>query len=393
MEVELFWNLPGPSRFLGDCRRLLHDRRSFFVVVPGPLHPPDLRHSMLDGHKAEHWYEADLEDFDAAVPPDGIASQLHRLFGLEGDERDSHVASFVTSKELEGVFIWLDARRASKAGVDGWCSFLSEFTKIAKDLEVWRRPTVVTACAAATLGRQTVSELPVGAVSWRGRLRRIDTEVYVAERQCDLTIDVDPVIAASVVEIGAFDLELVDSLLEHWDGDPHCMQTMLAEYAEGRGWCEDRIREAKGAEGSAASLLDDELSDAWSVGAVDVWDSSTVRLHAALQDEQATSSALWRAQLRTLFPLIEKQRARLSLWAAEHPLLSGLGSREEILEMELSLLAPEIRRATRLSAPVRYELAGWLRKGRNRLAHTGLLSMEEIRRGRELIEKDERSRP
>jgi len=189
----------------------------------------------------------------------------------------------------------------------------------------------------------------------------------------------------AVLEVAGYDLELALHLADAWDGDLQRLGGLLdansARYPELTAASEPPDVPVRGR--PAASLL-----ATWCVGACDAWEGERLRWHACAVSAQARARLerlLWRAQARTLLPVLEEQRERVVAWLARQGRARGL--QEQAGDpAEIGGVWYYMRHRAGMVTRPQMPLVDWLRDARNDVAHLRCVSATRLCEGYELME-------
>lgn len=266
-----------------------------------------------------------------------------------------------------------------------------------------RELQAVIAAAAAHSHNAQVSALPLQVVAlvpgedaallqegprldvlwWWGRLRSLDTALLLRSTHSRLRPD-DPLHAA-VSEVAGFDLELAVHLASTWDGDLGQLSLLLNAYSERHPALaqapEPPDVPVRGR--PAASVL-----STWCAGGCDAWEGERLRWHACAVSAQAVArleKLLWRAQARTLLPVLEEQRERVVAWLDRQG--HGRALRDQAGDpAEIGGIWYYMRHRAGMASRPQMPLVEWLRNARNDVAHLRCVSAAGLRTGYELME-------
>jgi hypothetical protein len=380
-----FFELPGPRRFAQGLRDLLGRGTTVTVRLPAATAPPSLRRATLPGLRRDELRSVRLRDLGEGGSENHLAAQLASELGLEfpvGTPVDA--TSLATATSLGRTVVWVEVRPGDPPElVRRWLALVGRYADAVKNRAPSDRPTLVTAITGAFDGLPTGSDDQVEDVWWWGVLDRVDTLVHVAERtRSDRRIGPD--LASMIVEVAAHDLDLADTLIERWDGDVTVACELLAAHAEQRGWNALKVPPMVGEHDRPPELG----SAAWHAGALERWEPDGTQLHGACDGtlRATVESRIWRAQLQTVFPDLERLRRSLSSWVAENAaLIPQAWADSDPKAMELGELKDLVEHVGVLRHDqTRREALRWATKARNDLAHLRPLDGSNLRRGRKL---------
>ena len=363
------WTLPGPDQFLGDLVSDLHHGGAVVGRLPSTIPVDD-----VEAEVTRRLPYTLVETVDASEPLGGR---------LPGDVVAAHAgvggagwtaAGLAAVEELSGRVISITG--AEQADGEEWASWVAEFASAAAsgDAAV-ERPVVLMLLSGRANGAGSPEDPRMRVHWWWGALDRLDVAVHLKRTVPEL----DPVDREQIIEVAGADLELAERL-----GYAACR-----DEDEIAGICLERSRELglsdmESAAGLQRLRLKDEpgaLETHWCVGAVDSFEGR-VHWHPGLlagNGRGALQRRLWTAQVRALLPTVDLLRLDLIETVRRHGLLP-----EGVLTLDL-----EVGDLARHLAKVDWEhglgeLADWLRRTRNLLAHLEVVPAASRDRGREL---------
>ncbi len=382
------WSLPGPAQFAAAITTRLDRGHSVVVGLPqwaaadgnfcaGLLGAVDYGVDVVDdcenGSRPLASLVADRFAINDVPPGPGAAAALAGHAALRGRVLVITVSS--------------DGQQSAR-----WTQFVRAFLPAARAVAAAERPrlTLLTrdTCAAALAGSDTLLD----DLWWWGVLDRLDTAFYVKSRLSGGHDGQDGMIRETITEVAGFDLNLAGHLAAGWDGSFGTLAAALATFV-GPCWPPGQNRPAKPLQlphsSTALRAPPAALLPLWDRGLVDRWDAFPAYLHAcAIADRADLRSRVWRAQVRTLMPIIDEERTRIGAWL-----------RREIRDLpDEAVLEPGGLVKVMQDNPAlktwrggdRKRLIYWLRDARNSLAHMSTLAPSDIARGHRLIIQDRR---
>lgn len=379
------WTLPGPGRFLDAIQQSILNNETPLVVFPNQFDVSGARRAIADKLSGDNWQPLSIDANELAGtrrPIDAFVDHLQLEIGL--DERVDGV-TVVNHRQLHRRLIFIDFRAVQDEDyLREWSKFLVQLASAVREVPAARR------CAICGLvGAREAQVLPEDDASlrrywWWGVVSRLDGEVLVARSHGTS----DPVVGAAVVEVAAFDLEFVPTLLAKWDGQAESLEPLINERAA------DLCVGSLPAVTSLPRSTEEppySVMELWARGAVNRWSGMDPCVHVAVEHEAGRSQIarrIWRAQVRILFPEIEHERHGLAVWAGrQRRSFSKHWADIDIEALEAGPLFKLIREHSNLrSDAAKFDLSRWLAEGRNRLAHMEVLTQSEIQAGRGFIE-------
>jgi len=376
------WRLPGPAQFAAAITTRLDRGNSVVVGLPawatadrdfcaGLLgavdYAIDVVHDCDNGSRPLASLIADRFSIDDVPPGPGAAAALAGHAILRG--------------RVLAIMISSDGQQSER-----WTDFARAFVSAARAVAVAERPRLILlarkTCAAALAGSDTL----LSCFWWWGVLDRLDTAFHVKGH---LTDGHDALFRDTITEVAGFDLNLADYLAASWAGSYETLAATLAAFS-GPSWPPGLTKHQPLPDSSTALRVPPAaLLPMWDQGLVDRWDAFPAYLHAcAISDTADLRSRVWRAQVRTLMPTIDEERARIGAWLRHE--IRGLRD-EAVLEPGGLFNALQDHPSLKTwRGGDRKRLIYWLRDARNTLAHMGTLAPDEITRGQRLIIEDRR---
>ena len=346
------WTLPGPDEFVNTVVDDLQNGGVIVVRLPAILDADDLWAEVV---KRLPYTIIDHVDVARAasewIPGDVVA----RESGLDGAGWTA--ARVAACDELKGHVLCIVGMERLGESIGEWSAWITEFASAsAAGDELDRPPAALIVMMGAPPGPLPTPGPLIRVHWWWNVLDRLDVAVHVKQ----LAPDLDAVDREQVIEMAGADIELVERLVEEKCRDEE----------EIAACCIDRAYELdidcvpsdhRWRRDSPGSFETD-----WARGAVDVFDG---RIHwhpgvLAVNGNGGLQRRLWTAQVRSLLPAVDLLRFDLIELVRRHQLLPAhlLAPDLEIAELARSLR--RVRQEHQLS-----ELADWLRRCRNDLAH------------------------
>lgn len=380
------WSLPGPAQFAAAITTRLDRGHSVVVGLPqwaaadadfraGMLGAVDFGADVVDdcenGSRPLASLVADRFSIDDVPPGPGAAAALAGHAMLRG--------------RVLAITVSSDGQQSAR-----WTQFARGFLPAARSVAAAERPRLILlarkTCAAALTG----SDALLDDLWWWGVLDRLDTAFYVKSRLADGHDGQDGLIRETITEVAGFDLNLASHLAAGWDGSYGTLAAVLATFADSC-WPHGQNGSAKSHQlphsSTALGVPPVALLPMWDRGLVDRWDAFPAYLHAcAIADSADLRSRVWRAQVRTLMPIIDEERARIGAWLRRE--IRGLPDEAVLEPAGLFNVLQDHPSLKTWRGGDRKRLIYWLRDARNTLAHMGTLAPGEIARGQRLITQD-----
>lgn len=372
------WQLPGPTRFVDHVERELERGSSAVIGLPARLLTDDdwrvgfvrALPSMVD----------EVAALGAAERP--TASIVAEALGLEAELDNGAPALLARRPELESRVLLLHLADSGCEDAE-WATFCTQFVQGSKAVDAACRPQLVVLGGRGLVQMLPASETSLVPLWWTGVMDRLDTGVYVAGAG-GVEADAE-VLRESIVEVAGYDLDLALQLAKSWNGS----EPQLLELLRGHGVIDPPETGLPTARGDVHFGPDANL---WDGGLLDRWDSrDAAHVHStlllALDRTDLIRTRLWRAQLRTVMPLIDEHRGRIADWLRSE-VREGYPLPEIPEPVDLYRAFQDHPRLKSWRGGRRKQLVSWMYSSRNSLAHMRPLAMSDVRRGQKLISED-----
>jgi len=335
------------------------DGRPLIIVCPDPDRPTHLG-GQLTG-EVEERLSCDVEVIDPSVAEDHGSSELAVAVADSvgvGRRRGTRFGAdaLAAHPDLHDVVCLIDTRGSQTKVVQRWVEFTAAVADAAQALpphERARLVLMVDGCGTSVVPPQD-SNLAVSW--WWGVLTPLDVSVFVHDSGLGTTT------AAEVVEVGRWDLELVEELATSR------MRT-VAGLTDRPSTDIDR-----GLHGTRAPDTPRSVHDAWAAGLVESWDGC-LDLHVSVAGD--LERRIWTAQIRTVFPWLERLRLEMVDRVTAAALQMGIQT-DGVAELELSRLKGWLHDNQVLLPRKDYRLLCQAVRARHNLAHLVPLSAAEI---------------
>jgi len=339
------------------------------VITCFPLEPDlrfkdALRRRMVDVYQAMSWEGIDLAELKDEN------RQPARLMHLRFDPKASRSSVFDASSVADCQALWGNVvciESVPSNEWDNWMGFLRQYLQISRNREPFERTAFFF-----PLGGPDRQMLPEGDValsirSWEHRLDLLDSTLFAAhicERQPAAAV-LKKTRVAMISELAGPDPEAALLLANLDIKDLFVPTEFLHDLADSRGWpC-------------------DGSDPTWTEGSLDYFDGRPF-VHSAFlahngDKHRELDRRIWRAQLATLFPLIEEQRIRLIddvKTMLTLPVETEYAVLRDPLDLEIAQIAFQL--SQRSPRPREYQRARKLARMRNALAHLEPLGIDEI---------------
>jgi len=380
------WRLPGARRFAAAIAEDIDDGRTVLVFAP-----PGTDSGLVAAVKSElltEWRFLPIPTAEIALSDAGVIGSFIDYLGLILDSHQPRNIDAVASHaDLRRRVILLDLRNLDRNQAQQWAAFIRQHSLASRDLPPTERFAVCALTHPANVELPPDDHTFIRHHWWWGALSRLDVEVHVSELLGHTGID--PVVAATIVEVAAFDTSLSEQLVDNWSGNWSDLPELLDQYADSSGLTDCDV---PGAVPSTGVQPPRELLDLWWRGGTNRWAELDPAFHSALRHVRSgreLKTRVWRGQVRSLLPTIEVERQNLIQWIlTDRRSLSDEWIGQDIAGLEIGPLFKLIRETPvlRTDRP-RYGAAAWLRDTRNALTHWNTIDASDLRRGRRLLEE------
>ncbi len=363
----MLWNLPGPTGFLSTVAADLNRAGVCVIVLPESA-PEGIEHAVSGAPSADPC----ILDTANAPTTGGparlcawVAAALAAPFAA-GEEPD--VASLLADNRVGIRRVVADIGTTS---APSWGALCNDWAEAASRL---RRSSHLLLLSQS-------DPPPISAVIpvrwWWGHVRRLDAEIVATAHAGARSRD--PLFVAMAAELGGSDLELVEHIAQHWNGDPFALGDVLPPGDPDGPPAGDLGR---------AHFDKPDLPKQLRREQVEAWDGRIrARLRACSNVVAEANNRVRTAQLRVVFPSVELHRQRLARAATGWESRIGLGPDEDLDATEIGRLSYLLSCADLPPArakPLR-DAARWLAHVRNKLAHREILDAATLLKGERLL--------
>ncbi len=371
--------LPGPRRLWRRLADVVEAGTCLAIACPTAEIAQALEMAMAAQRELRGW-DVTIVDLAGFLYASTVVEAAYDVLHLDRPPAGARIdeRTLLEHHALGRRVVWIDATQAAPGELNRWWPFVTTVGAVSRAMPLGRRCIFVTATLDGALPGLPDGG-PVARLWWWGVLRPLDVAIWVAEIGGDA---LDRSAAGCAVELGAFDLELVERLVgernRYWHGDVGYLAGLLDEY-----WSERGHPPCVSVDGvlATAERPPPELVDAWRIGTVEWWQGRPVA-HPALAacpgDQDSLAVVLWQGQLPVLLPRIERHRQRLARWllaraeqARRRGFAEELTAEEDPLALEVGPLAWHAHQLRRAGVITQEQLryADLLRLARNDLAH------------------------
>lgn len=330
---RLFWQLPGPARFMERIGRSLKDGRNVLIVLPqhGPQRMRYVVADLVASNDTHAWYPINVgEDDDPQVTPVEMVGR-QRIAG----KRIQLVKELAEHEDFRNQVVWVDGIPTSRWRQ--WSDFVEEYGQHCRARPEHERALFCIAVPADHVREMPREDVVCAIHVWRGIVSRLDMTLFFAHLLAERSIP--PMHArllnAVGVELAGTDAELAGRLANATLPAVLQPKNFLQEFARGRGW----------------TPVGDDVSASWTLGDEDYFDGAPF-VHSAriaLQKDWRSEieRRIWRGQVGVLFPFIEERRVELLPSLGRYlrvPYETHFGTIRDVREFELPHLLHQARK-------------------------------------------------
>ncbi len=321
-----FWDLPGPSNFVGAICDSIRDGKCVIVALPEPV-PRSIEKRLYDS-LGDSGFFVDRLEYSTTQSP---LQFLYSSYDLQiGNESRLTVDFFVKALGNQARVIFINnAQTGAKWGQ--WKAFIHEYESRSRSIPSHLRTVILLVARGIPFLEIPQPEPALAIHQWSGVVSSIDMLAYCGVRLLDSGVNViqRPLIAQMLVSLSMWDVELAEMLLAADTKTLYKPFPLLKEYAVQRGWIEN------------AEILE----KCWESGTRDSFDgveSSHAAWYLAAGDKRKIESMVWRAQAAVLLPKIEMHRLELAPLICKEikfPYTSGDYFFRDVNDLEIGNLA------------------------------------------------------
>ena len=385
----LWWQLPGPSRFVSRIVQDLRDGKNVMLCLPEHL-PDGLSsaiRSALGNSNEWPWHSIQVQEEDKAADP---ASLLFSRFVSNASPGALwNARTLAEAEDFAGKIIWLDSLSAREWSA--WKAFLIDYEYACRSRSMFERSLFCVPLVGELALSPPLEEVCLSHHSWHGAVDLLDMLVFTTTLfQTKQISHLQKRIAVSITaHIALWDPTVSECLARESLGGIFDPIPTLLEIAKERGWDHD---------------CDVLSSCSWHKGMIDVVDEEE-RIHSAVLVSHGGASAIkqriWNAEVGVMLPFVEERRQEILTRLAgvlQVPFTTGFGEViTDLRDLEIGHIESQLTyNSTSVSPEVRL-LVRRLREIRNCLSHLEplnpeLLLYDEITRASTERSRSENSR-
>jgi hypothetical protein len=360
----IWWQLPGPARFVANVERALRNGSS--VVLCLPEHVPDRLGPAIRAAVGDDldWRTIEL-DGDVECQPEAV---LFDRFALQCSPDAIRTASLIASHpEFGGRVYWLSG--VPTAAWPAWRAFLAEYSHASRACPLMERGLFCVPLTGELASDPPADDVCLAVHRWEGVVDSLDMLLYAAHALQDYDLPRVPRRLATYVIAGLalWDPTIVHLLAEASVPEMLVPTSRLAALAAHRAW-----------DTESAAAPD------WRYGMIDRFDGEE-HVHSALlalaDPMGALRRRIWSAQVAVLLPLVEAQRQTIlgrfaGQWVV--PFSTPFGDVRDSAELEISHICSQITSGRVRADGTMRRRTEWLRDVRNNLSHLRPVGAEAL---------------
>ncbi len=362
--ARLWWQLPGPSRFVSQVVQDLGNGKNVIFCLPEYL--PDGLASAVRSELGEDWdwHTLSLRD-------EGEVEPVHLLFDLFVGEitpnQLRNTCTLAINQKFVGKIIWLDDL-TPKAWF-AWKKFLSDYEQPCRAIpQLYRTLFCVSLVGELALDPPT-EDVCLSHHCWKGVVDRLDMLLFTSSLfQGKRLPDLQKRVAISVLtNLALWDFDVSKRLADEKVENILSPVPILQEIAKERSWC-----------------TDDSCVERWCKGMTDIIEGKEKKHSAALavngSGKVELERRIWSAEVGEILPFIEELRREI----LEHlagvlrlPFTTRFGEViKDLHDLEIGHIDYQISNNSTFFDPKMRKLVRRLRDIRNALSHLESISPE-----------------
>ena len=381
MNLDTFWSLPSPKRWLDEVVNKINEEHLCVVQVPSVLIESfgikDKSESAIN--VSIPWSTGcavyTIESDSPSKNYSEFLEQVNDWYGLTiqfGPNLDQ-IVSELSDKSAHPILI-LDTSRLEISQVQDILKFAKNFVYGCNSLSF----DIGILIICKLFSSQESLDSPTKVVD-PVKLHPVDIYLYVYTQALKLgrrTLSGDEILLWIYVEVCMFDLELTDLLIEKlWNGSIEEIHQQVLNSA-----LNSRRNDFSG-------INDMREQDLLNNGIVQKWGTSNVPKKLLWANDKSQTQiliqrAIWRAQLREMFHRLEEMRSTIILYARREDRKNFINAVEEVAKYsggdfetaDLFILTKHSRRL-----PEMMELLKVMHSVRNKLAHQKIVPLRELK--------------
>jgi hypothetical protein len=351
--AQLWWQMPGPSRFVAQVADSLRGGRNVVLSLPEHL-PAGLRPAVRAVLGDEWPWET------CPLPAQANAPPLAWLFARFGSKLAAEVLytlpTLLDSFEQNGQIIWLEG--FTPATWPAWREFLGQYQHACRAVPQLRRTVFCCVLEGANATCPPSDDVCLENHAWRGMVDALDAWLFAASvfRPQEPSRLRNRLAIAIVAHLALWDAALIERLAQAKLSELLCPQPLLGEIAQERGWVQETAVE-------------------WHLGTQEKFEG-VAQVHSALlalgNDTSELGRRIWSAQVSLLLPWAEEQRRNFITHLAGTLRIPFTTSHGKVItrikDLELGHINAQLSKLSYVDANLRRSVESWLAV-RNSLAH------------------------
>jgi hypothetical protein len=290
---KLWWQLPGPNRFLERIRESLRNGENVLVFfplfIPGGF-KESLRDILVGGYRQFEEYEPRSNTTSTVAP------ELIKYYLPETDPAERWGANTLTqSDEFCGRTIWIKIDEDSQW--KRWRSFITDYAHACRHRDSFDRSVfLIVLCGISPPVPASIEDVFLRQFTWNACIDYFDILLYAAEKTIGHSdSELQRKLRCSLIShLALWDATMVEILADLSLRKLHQPQDIFLDICKQRGWENEEIS-----------------SFQWEYGLINRFRNESEAIHSAVlvaHDDWELNDRIWRAQIGVVFPFIEGQR-------------------------------------------------------------------------------------
>lgn len=295
---SLWWQLPGPSKFVSKVVAHLRDGKNVVLMMPrhANTHLRQALNSALGDEGDWIWYRFDLAQEEIRSPIDLLYSRC--VVRPELSLRRNAV-SLSREESFAGKLIWVN--NVDSESWREWQAFLTDYQHACRSQAMIHRTLFCVELVGEPGNDPPPSDVCLEVIPWHSRVDQFDMLLYAASlfREQRLPYFHKRLAISAVTQLAAFDPALAEHLAQFSLQEILNPFEILRVFAEERGW--------EGLDTENAALF-------WWEGIADNLGGDKI-IHSAYlalnESRNEIHGRLWTAEVGVLLPFVEERRREI----------------------------------------------------------------------------------
>jgi hypothetical protein len=365
----LWWELPGPRRFIQRVVQALRDGKNIVIGVPeyGPDDIPNALQHALNEDGDWYWQRVDAANHADELPAHVL---MERFVGDPPPGELWNANLLAQQASFAGKVVWVS--NVTAEAWPRWREFITDYAHACRSRPSYARGLCVIPLFGTLAGENVTPEICLSVHLWRGCVDWLDMMLYTANITPlnGLTRTQGDTALATISHLALWDRHVAEVLANESLESLFNPGAILRRIAVERGWNKLHSK-----------------AYTWHQGIVDVVDAQGEKTHSAILALNDTNGELdgriWSAQVGVIFPLIEEHRRRLLRQLGKRlrtPFTTRFGGViKEVWDLELGHIAAQVKEYSIPLSKTDRQLLDQLVRIRNSLSHLEVLEPDLLR--------------